>query len=246
MALRQAFTLVLADRVAPTPWRNGGGCTRELFVWPDAAHWALRISLADITQDGPFSAFPGVQRHFAVLAGAGVRLGFAQGERCLTPQSPPCVFDGALAPHCRLVDGPTCDLRACPQTAERRLASRFGRAGKAQHRSHARWHGEDLQRRSTPEAAAAPTSAVCGQALNLMLREGQAGALRALADGPGHWPWRALFCAGAARLHLAAGQTLALAPRSLLLHLPAGVHHVQREDDAPAFWIGAQLAPAST
>jgi environmental stress-induced protein Ves len=34
----------------------------------------LRISVAEITRDGPFSAFAGVQRWFAVLEGAGVML----------------------------------------------------------------------------------------------------------------------------------------------------------------------------
>lgn len=102
--------LIEADRVDPTPWKNGGGRTRELFVWPPQGDWQLRISLADIEQDGPFSAFPGVQRHFAVLQGGGVRLQFVDGERLLQAGDPPLAFDGAEAPGCALIDGPTRDL----------------------------------------------------------------------------------------------------------------------------------------
>lgn len=102
--------IVHADAIAPTPWKNGGGRTRELFAWPAGADWQLRISLADIEQDGPFSAFPGVQRHFAVLQGAGVRLHFAEGERLLRAGDPPLAFDGAAAPGCTLLAGATRDL----------------------------------------------------------------------------------------------------------------------------------------
>lgn len=92
------------------PWRNGGGRTRELLAWPAGSEWRLRISLADIESDGPFSAFPGVRRWFAVLEGAGVDLMLAAGERCLTPASDALCFDGAEAPGCRLIAGPTRDL----------------------------------------------------------------------------------------------------------------------------------------
>ena len=104
-----------ADQVAPQLWRNGGGRTRELLVWPSAADWRLRISRADIAASGPFSAFPGVARWFVVLSGHGVvlHMGAAGGEasdRLLLPGHPPLHFDGALAPGCTLVDGPTQDL----------------------------------------------------------------------------------------------------------------------------------------
>ena len=101
--------LRVAD-VPPQAWRNGGGQTRELLGWPAGADWRLRISLADIESDGPFSAFPGVQRWFAVIEGAGVVLALAAGERRLTAASDPLCFDGADAPGCRLIDGPTRDL----------------------------------------------------------------------------------------------------------------------------------------
>lgn len=109
--------IIEAHRVTPQPWKNGGGVTRELLRWPangDAADgagdWRLRLSVADIAADGPFSAFPGVMRWFAVLDGAGVVLSLPDGERTLRPGDAPFCFDGAMAPGCRLLDGPTVDL----------------------------------------------------------------------------------------------------------------------------------------
>jgi uncharacterized protein len=103
---------IRVDSVAPQPWRNGGGSTRTLFTWPGGATpWQLRISVADINQDGPFSAFDGVERWFAVLQGAGVRLALpGAGGRGLTCDSPPLQFAGEAAPACWLTDGPTRDL----------------------------------------------------------------------------------------------------------------------------------------
>jgi environmental stress-induced protein Ves len=100
-------------RIPPTPWRNGGGATRELFVWPDGAgagDWRVRVSLADIERDGPFSAYPGIDRWFAVVGGAGVRLALPGGEVGVTAGGAPLAFDGADAPGCTLIDGPTRDL----------------------------------------------------------------------------------------------------------------------------------------
>ena len=92
------------------PWRNGGGVTRELLAWPVQAQWLLRVSVATIDRSGPFSPFPGVERWFTVLTGAGVRLALADGLHTLAPGDEPVQFDGEEAPDCALVDGPTTDL----------------------------------------------------------------------------------------------------------------------------------------
>ena len=102
--------LVHLKDVAPQPWRNGGGQTRELLTWPETGDWRLRISLADIEKDGPFSAFPGVTRWFTVVQGQGVVLRFGDRTETLGPGSAPLRFDGGAAPGCSLIDGPTRDL----------------------------------------------------------------------------------------------------------------------------------------
>lgn len=102
--------LIGAESVAPQAWRNGGGQTRELLAWPAGADWRVRISRADIEADGPFSAFPQVERWFTVLQGAGVVLSFGDTLHRLAPGDAPLRFDGAAAPGCRLLDGATQDL----------------------------------------------------------------------------------------------------------------------------------------
>ena len=107
--------MILVDvaDAAPMPWKNGGGVTRELLKLPadaGADDWTLRISVADIAADGPFSPFPGISRWFAVLTGAGVRLRWPARAQHVHVGDAPLHFDGADAPDCTLFDGPTRDL----------------------------------------------------------------------------------------------------------------------------------------
>lgn len=104
------MNIVRLSQVPAEPWRNGGGTTQVLLAWPAGSAWRLRVSVAQIVADGPFSAWPGVARHFAVLAGAGVELAWADRVARLTPRTAPLAFDGADAPACRLLGGPSTDL----------------------------------------------------------------------------------------------------------------------------------------
>jgi environmental stress-induced protein Ves len=99
--------LVRAADVTPQPWRNGGGATRELLAWPRAEGWRVRVSVAAIDRDGPFSAFPGVVRWFAVVDGAGVELTIGERTQRLRRAGPPVSFRGEAETYCRLIDGPT-------------------------------------------------------------------------------------------------------------------------------------------
>lgn len=101
------------DQIAAAPWKNGGGSTRELCCWPPAAdmdHFDWRISLASITQAGPFSAFPGVDRQIALLSGDGVSLHGPGLAHRLDQRWAPFAFSGDLAVDCQLLGGPSSDL----------------------------------------------------------------------------------------------------------------------------------------
>jgi uncharacterized protein len=102
-------TVCTAD-IAPQPWRNGGGVTRALLVRPRGDAWQVRVSVADVAVNGPFSRFPGVQRWFAVLEGAGVVLTIGNTEHRLGAGDDALSFRGDIAVRCRLVDGATRDL----------------------------------------------------------------------------------------------------------------------------------------
>ena len=96
--------------VPPQRWRNGGGWTRELLIWPDPMHWQLRISLATIEVAGPFSTFVGVQRSLTVIDGPGIVLTIDGETHRQTVDSDPITFDGGARTHCTPLEGPTSDL----------------------------------------------------------------------------------------------------------------------------------------
>lgn len=104
------WTIIRLEDAPPVPWRNGGGITHELAAQPDAQDWVWRASVAEVSSDGPFSRFEGVKRWFCVISGAGVRLGLRGVTQTLTTQSEPFAFDGASAPECFMVNGPTQDF----------------------------------------------------------------------------------------------------------------------------------------
>ena len=84
------------DRVV-RPWKNGGGVTRDIMVFPDGAgdaDFLWRASIATIEKAGPFSAFPGVDRAFLLLRGdLRIEVGERGGQR-LHLGSPALLFGG--------------------------------------------------------------------------------------------------------------------------------------------------------
>jgi hypothetical protein len=95
-----------------TPWKNGGGITHEAIRVPassDPFRW--RVSVAHVDASGPFSDFPQYNRKMVLLRGAGIELRFADGtHKRLRKTGDLAEFDGALATHCELLNGPCVDL----------------------------------------------------------------------------------------------------------------------------------------
>ncbi len=106
----QPSTTVRTDDVLPQPWRNGGGTTRELLARPTGQAWQVRVSVADVVVDGPFSAFPEVARWFAVIDGAGVVVAVDGVEHRCSADAEPLAFSGEAGTRSRLIHGPTRDL----------------------------------------------------------------------------------------------------------------------------------------
>jgi environmental stress-induced protein Ves len=101
-----------ADRIA-TPWKNGGGVTREVAIFPPGAdlhNFEWRISLAQIDVDGPFSTFPGIDRVLTVIQGAGLLMTVDERLLALDAASPPLEFSGEARVTARLTDGSIGDL----------------------------------------------------------------------------------------------------------------------------------------
>jgi environmental stress-induced protein Ves len=93
-------------------WKNGAGWTREILRWPmESEDWDWRLSIAEVDKEGPFSAFPGVDRELVLLAGEGMRLLFEDGEVAeLQPPHDRVRFAGERAVRSELVAGPTQDF----------------------------------------------------------------------------------------------------------------------------------------
>ncbi|MFG2885151.1 HutD family protein [Streptomyces sp. NPDC048297] len=100
------------DRPA-TPWKNGGGLTREVAADDSTAgldDFVWRVSLADVAGSGPFSAFAGVDRIITVVDGAGMELTVDGAVHTVAAPYEPFPFPGDAATGCRLLDGPIVDF----------------------------------------------------------------------------------------------------------------------------------------
>ncbi len=127
------MTLVVTAQVPPQRWKNGGGYLRELLLQPAAAAWQIRIAVADIDADGAFSEFPGVERWFSVVQGAGVELTVGDVPRSssyrLTRNSQALRFDGAAVTRCRLINGSVVALNLMLRGARGRTDQVVGNQG---------------------------------------------------------------------------------------------------------------------
>jgi len=95
-------------------WANGGGETWEVARFPQGqavSGFDWRISIATISESGPFSSLAGIDRLFLPLQGAGVWLTIGDGEPKLMETGDAAIaFRGEEACDCRLVDGMVRDL----------------------------------------------------------------------------------------------------------------------------------------
>ncbi|KAG1386906.1 hypothetical protein G6F60_014319 [Rhizopus arrhizus] len=94
------------------PWRNGAGTTQEVACNPggSAAAFDWRLSIADVAQDGGFSAFTGLQRIITVLEGRGIQLTVDGREQAPLAPRQAYAFSGDAQVQCRLLDGPIRDF----------------------------------------------------------------------------------------------------------------------------------------
>ncbi|WP_127902622.1 HutD family protein [Solirhodobacter olei] len=91
------------------PWANGRGTTVEMLREEDAVGLSLRLSMATVAEDGPFSALPGIERVLVLLDGPGFVLEIA-GARHTVGLLQPVRFAGEAAVAARGVTGPSRDF----------------------------------------------------------------------------------------------------------------------------------------
>ncbi|OXI73822.1 histidine utilization protein HutD [Burkholderia sp. AU28863] len=109
-----AAVMIRAADLVASPWKNGGGVTREIGAFPPGAAldtFAWRVSVADVGAAGPFSRFDGVDRTLVLLSGAGMTLAEAGGTRhVLDAPLARADFAGETAIDATLHDGATRDF----------------------------------------------------------------------------------------------------------------------------------------
>jgi environmental stress-induced protein Ves len=109
-----SFTLLRGRERQAQPWKNGGGFTSEVAVFPcgaglDMFDW--RVSIATVSVSGPFSCFSGVDRILAVIDGQlDLHIDDPRSTIRLAPDSLSYAFPGDIAVTGEPVGGPATDL----------------------------------------------------------------------------------------------------------------------------------------
>ncbi|MFT6090993.1 HutD family protein [Sulfitobacter sp.] len=101
--------IIRKHELTTKPWKNGGGVTREIASATYNSRPVFRLSMADVSQGGPFSDFSGLTRVLTVIEGGAMRL-HADGRVFDADLWRPVEFDGALKMTAELVDQPLTDF----------------------------------------------------------------------------------------------------------------------------------------
>ena len=91
-------------------WPNGTGLTREIFRQPpDQADFEWRLSVADVSQSGPFSTLVGIDRTIVFCQGPRMTLS-VDGRSADLELRKPFHFSGDSTTTCQVPEGPTRDV----------------------------------------------------------------------------------------------------------------------------------------
>ncbi len=104
--------IITPSQFIAMPWKNGLGTTTEIYRADNpSGEMEWRVSIAGVATDGPFSAFPGYDRHIMVIDGTGMVLkGGPAGDISVAPAFTSASFSGDWAISARLLGGPVRDF----------------------------------------------------------------------------------------------------------------------------------------
>lgn len=114
MPMDSTLQLIASKDLPSTSWKNGGGSTREIAVFPSNASFddfVWRVSLAEVEQAGAFSSFSGIDRQIVLTLGQNMILHnrSTQHSETLHPFKA-YAFAGEDIIDCELPTGPTSDF----------------------------------------------------------------------------------------------------------------------------------------
>jgi len=70
--------VIAPDSWRAQPWKNGAGITHEIWRAPEHGDYDVRVSVAEVTQTGGFSQFPGYRRWSFLVGTAPIELAHRQ------------------------------------------------------------------------------------------------------------------------------------------------------------------------
>lgn len=92
------------------PWANGRGTSYEIASdRDDAGEWSWRVAIAPVTEDGPFSRMPCVDRKLLLIEGSEMRLTI-DGKKVSCEPGVVIAFRGEAQTEATLPRGPIVDL----------------------------------------------------------------------------------------------------------------------------------------
>lgn len=110
----ETYRVIRAQDCKTMPWKNGGGETTEIAVWPGYASFETfewRISMAKVASSGPFSHFENIDRTLCIIGGEGLKLLIQDEPPALLDQTtPPFSFPADVPTRGELTAGPIRDL----------------------------------------------------------------------------------------------------------------------------------------
>lgn len=98
------------DQLDVSPWKNGGGVTREISRHEADGKLLWRLSIADVGAEGPFSPFPRLERLLTVIEGGGMTLELEGNTPLAAKLFEPVRFSGNEAINGLLPNGPCRDF----------------------------------------------------------------------------------------------------------------------------------------
>lgn len=110
--MHRAIKILKPSDYQTTSWKNGGGVTTQIAIYPPEAtldNFLWRLSSAQISQAGPFSKFEGHQRFLAILHGEGLNLKIDDHSKVLRTDDV-ISFHGKEAASCELLSTEVRDL----------------------------------------------------------------------------------------------------------------------------------------
>lgn len=100
---------LLAAEQRKEPWANGAGTTTVILREPDSDDWRIRVSVARVDQEGPFSELANTRRILVPLD-APIGLRFPDSRELHAARLGILRFEGSPAPVGLLPEGPTRDF----------------------------------------------------------------------------------------------------------------------------------------